>query len=101
MAVGVIGVLADSVGGGATRLRVSAGTASVTGTGAIATGLSKILAATADVVNAATTIPTRVATISAIGASTVSAVVVILDVAANGSSIAGTASTVQVIAIGY
>jgi hypothetical protein len=79
---------------------VVAGSASITGTGAISTGLSTILGAVVTVANAATTIPTHVASITSISGGTINVVVVKLDSSANSVE-SSAAKTVNWIAFGY
>ena len=81
------------------QIKVVAGSATITGTGAISTGLSTILGAVVTVANASTTIPTDVASITSISGGTINVVVVNLAAAAN--SIETGAKTVNWIAFGY
>jgi len=81
------------------QIKVVAGSATITGTGAINTGLSTILGAVVTVANAATTIPTDVASISSISGGTIN--VVVVNLAASANSIETAAKTVNWIAFGY
>lgn len=72
--------------------------ASITGTGAITTGLTTVDYAVPCCVSSATTIPSEVATISSISAGTVNAVVIAQQAAAN--AISSSAETVTVFAVG-
>ena len=78
--------------------KLAAGTASITGTGAIDTGLEHIDHAVVSVVDAESTIPTHSASITSISGGTINVVVVTHDSSAN--AIATSAKTVQYIAIG-
>jgi len=75
------------------------GTASITGTGTISTGLSTVEEAVACVKNSPTTIPTRTASITGISGGDVS--VVVTEHAATANSVATAAVEVTVFAVGY
>jgi hypothetical protein len=86
---------------GKTSRKLFVGTASITGTGGIATGLGTIDAGSPQVTvqNSATAIPTNIATVSSIAAGTVNIVVVALAAAAN--TISAVAATVGLSCTGY
>ena len=81
------------------KVKVAAASASITGTGSIDTGLKEIFGpAMACVQDAATTIPSEVASVTSVSGGTVNVVVVELQAAAN--AISTSAKTVGVIALG-
>jgi len=81
------------------KVKVAAASASITGTGSITTGLKSIFGpAMATVQDAATTIPTHVASVTSITGGTVNVVVIEAQAAAN--AIATAAKTVGVLALG-
>lgn len=79
--------------------KLFSGTASITGTGSIDTGLDTLDGYTVSVADAATTVPTDVASITSVTDGTVDVVVVNLAAAAN--TIETAAKTVALIATGY
>lgn len=78
-------------------MKIFSGTFSITGTGAVTLPAGSVLDASVAVVNAATTVPTDIATISSISGSTINVVVVQQAAAAN--SIETVAKNVSVIAV--
>ena len=81
------------------KVKVAAASASITGTGSIDTGLKEIFGpAMACVQDAATTIPSEVASVTSVSGGTVDVVVVELQAAAN--AISTSAKTVGVMALG-
>jgi hypothetical protein len=85
------------------QIKTVAGSTSITGTGAIATGLSTILGAVVTVANAGTTIDSShssdVASISSISGGTIN--VVVIQTGTAGNAIESAAKTVNWIAFGY
>lgn len=101
MAAVNLGALAKVVGGDATVLRVTVNTVSITGTGTVATGLTNIQAAFADVVNAGSTTVGTLTNVAQIGSISGGNVVpVVYNLATSTISIASAAASVQVVAIG-
>ena len=96
----IIGNITPARGRG-TR-KIFAETATITGTGTIATGLSTVEWAIASIVDSPTTLPNQVVEISSISAGNVSVVVTDQTITAGGEhAISATARSVCVIAIGY
>ena len=79
--------------------KIAYGSASITGTGNITTGLTSIESATVSVANSGTSIPTDSASITSTSGGTISVVVTKHDSSAN--SVETSAKTVNFIAIGY
>jgi len=87
---------------GVGKRKLAGVTASITGTGALTTGLSTIDYAVASMVNAATTVPTQTAEVTSISGGTVNVVVIDHTVTATAEhAVSSAAKNVTAIAIGY
>jgi hypothetical protein len=93
----ILGALDRAMGIG--KRKVESGTASITGTGSITTGLSVIEAAVVCVRNSGTTLPTRTASITSISGGTIN--VVVTEHGESSNAVATTEATVGYVVIGY
>lgn len=92
----IYGLISDRSAG--RRKKLATVVASITGTGAVTTGLSSVDDAHATVQNSGTALPTRTASVTSISGGTVN--VVVTEHASAANSVPTTASNVAVRAVG-